>query len=442
MMRRFLTGVFAWVVATCMAMAALADEVFEKPVRLQADGTVIDTGSKAWAHSSPCMEDLDGDGLKDLIVGDFSGKFHVYKNVGKPNAPVFHDIGKLQAGGKDASVRIYCCIGAQPRFVDLDGDGIRDFISNSYDPGHCYFFRGLPDHKFAAGVELLDKNGVPVRSSPKQKQNFQSFGSFFTPVDWNGNGVYSLLIGCFEGHLKLRINEGTAKKAVFAEENQDVLADGQPIQVARHCCPVVADWDGDGLWDLIVSSEDGGVVWYRNVGDRHAPKFAKAVTLVKKCDGNGFDRIQWSDDDIKPGVRVQIEVADLNGDGKIDLLLGDFYSVYEPKKDLTEGQKTRLKKLLADLDSCNKPWAEKFKSFKKEFSKRYPGDASFGDKATVEWRKAYTALQDSPEAKDCKKREKELCQQIRPLLAKTRHDGDESYYLQIPHGYVWLFLRK
>ncbi|MFH1304107.1 MAG: VCBS repeat-containing protein, partial [Planctomycetota bacterium] len=175
-----------------------AEDLFEKPVRLKADGKVIDTGS-AWGHSSPCIEDLDGDRLDDLILGDFKGKFYYYKNVGRSDAPVYISIGKIQADGKDAKVNIYCCVGGQPRFVDLDGDGIRDFISSSYDPGYCYYFRGLPKQKFAAPIELVDKAGIPVRSSVQQKQDYQSFGSFYTPVDWDADGDFDLLIGSFDG---------------------------------------------------------------------------------------------------------------------------------------------------------------------------------------------------------------------------------------------------
>ncbi len=71
-----------------------ADDVFEKPVRLQADGEVIDTGKASWAHSAPCVEDIDGDGLPDLIVGDFSGKLSVYRNVGTRNKPAYHFVGR------------------------------------------------------------------------------------------------------------------------------------------------------------------------------------------------------------------------------------------------------------------------------------------------------------------------------------------------------------
>jgi len=421
---------------------AAADDIFEKPVRLQADGQIIDTGRSAWAHSSPCVEDIDGDGLKDLIVGDFSGKFHVYKNVGKHNKPVYHDAGYLQADDKNASVRIYCCIGAQPRFLDLNGDGLRDFISNSYDPGHCFFFRGLPDHKFAAAEELIDKAGIPVRSAPQQKQDHESFGSFFTPVDWDADGDLDLLIGCFDGHLKLRINEGDAKNAVFAAENKSVQAGDRPLKVERHCCPVVADWDGDGLWDLLISSEDGSVTWFRNLGTKEVPRFDVGTAIVDKCSGNGFDRLLWSDSDIKPGIRVQIEVVDYNSDGKQDLLLGDFYSAYEPRADLSEKEQEQLQQLIAEVDAAAKPYAAKRKELQEEFHKRYPGDAIFSDKAEAEWKKAYLALKKSPEAENWKKREKELAQRIRPLLARTRGQDDACHHLQIAHGYVWLFLRK
>lgn len=75
--------------------ADVVETVFEPPVRLMADGEVIDTG-EAWGHSSPCVADLDGDGLDDLILGDFSGKTlyylcqshgHVWVYLRKPSGP-------------------------------------------------------------------------------------------------------------------------------------------------------------------------------------------------------------------------------------------------------------------------------------------------------------------------------------------------------------------
>jgi hypothetical protein len=85
---------------------AKAAACLEKPVRLKADGAFIDTGA-AWGHASPWLVDIDGDGKRDLIVGDFSGKFRVFLNTGTNARPVYKSAGFLQAGGVDAHVPIY-----------------------------------------------------------------------------------------------------------------------------------------------------------------------------------------------------------------------------------------------------------------------------------------------------------------------------------------------
>ena len=61
---------------------------FERPVRLKAGGVAIRVESPGYA--APCWADVDGDGKKDLLVGQFNqGKIRVFKNLGE---------GKLAAG--------------------------------------------------------------------------------------------------------------------------------------------------------------------------------------------------------------------------------------------------------------------------------------------------------------------------------------------------------
>jgi hypothetical protein len=61
---------------------------FQPPVRLMADGIPVRVDSPGWA--CPCWADIDGDGKKDLLVGQFrGGKIRVYRNLGE---------GKLAAG--------------------------------------------------------------------------------------------------------------------------------------------------------------------------------------------------------------------------------------------------------------------------------------------------------------------------------------------------------
>lgn len=56
-------------------------------------------------HSAPVFKDWDGDGLPDLLVGQFDGgRLRIYKNVGTREQPRFKDFVWFEVGGKIASV--------------------------------------------------------------------------------------------------------------------------------------------------------------------------------------------------------------------------------------------------------------------------------------------------------------------------------------------------
>lgn len=73
---------------------------FAPPVRVTAGGVPIRVESPGYA--APCFVDVDGDGKKDLVVGQFNqGKMRVYKNLGNGK---FAEGVWLKAGGKVAEV--------------------------------------------------------------------------------------------------------------------------------------------------------------------------------------------------------------------------------------------------------------------------------------------------------------------------------------------------
>ena len=73
------------------------------PIRLEADGKPIDAVDIG--HAAPCVADIDGDGIQDLLVGQFSrGALLIYRNVGTNAEPKLAAGVKFKDGKEDGSV--------------------------------------------------------------------------------------------------------------------------------------------------------------------------------------------------------------------------------------------------------------------------------------------------------------------------------------------------
>ena len=103
-MSRGLIGLAMGVCFLASTTFAQESKELEQPVRLKAGDALIDTGEHI-AHAGPLFGDYDGDGLPDLLVGNFRGHIQVYKNVGSRKAPKFKDMGLLKAGGETVKVK-------------------------------------------------------------------------------------------------------------------------------------------------------------------------------------------------------------------------------------------------------------------------------------------------------------------------------------------------
>ncbi len=78
------------------------------PVRLEADGKPIDMGLfSSIAHAGPWIADVDCDGDRDLLVGDFPGYFWFFRNVGTEDQPKYKAEGQLTAGEQPAKTPVY-----------------------------------------------------------------------------------------------------------------------------------------------------------------------------------------------------------------------------------------------------------------------------------------------------------------------------------------------
>jgi hypothetical protein len=236
--------------------------------------------------------------------------------------------------------------------VDLDADGNDDIISGSYWPGHVYVFKGEGAGKFAKGTELLEADGTKIIASKpwasEEDPDMDSLAAAPWMVDFDDDGDLDLLVGNISGRVMLVPNEGTAKEPKFSKERIALLGGTQPIRVGGgDAGPVTADWDGDGKWDLIVGSGDGAVVFFRNIGEKGKPVFAPGRDLIAKG-ARGYQPWGHGEEPTHQGGRTKVCVADYDGDGRLDLLVGDFATVKKPEPKLTAQQVAQRDKLRAE----------------------------------------------------------------------------------------------
>jgi hypothetical protein len=103
----------------------------------------------------------------------------------------------------------------------------------------------------------------------------------------------------------------------------------------------VADWDGDGLHDVMTNGIWGKVVWYKNVGTKRAPKLAagQPVELALPA-GTKAPHPSWNWWKPKGGElvsqwRTTPQMIDWNNDGLMDLVMSDadgYLALYERKR--------------------------------------------------------------------------------------------------------------
>jgi len=274
--------------------------------------------------------------------------------------------------------------------VDLDGDGYKDLLSGSYSrmdkdmAGTFQVLYGKKDGTFRKAEELKGTDGEPLIIPTKDKDNItEKICTRPFAVDWDGDGHLDLVTGNFTGTFYWFKGEGKGK---FAPKPEVINAGDKPLKIEGvHSDPFVVDWDGDGDLDIVSGSSDASVRWAENkAGKGKPPVLEPFQVLVKEGPGYQGDK-NLTDDDLKrPTYASRVWVEDVNGDGKLDLLVGDSVTLTSRPKGLSEEDAKKkqaewqaaTKEALAKL---NDPKAdeETRKKASEEYSKLYQRRSEF-----------------------------------------------------------------
>lgn len=337
----------------------------------------IDRFTDSWG---PCrVEDLNKDGALDIVVGST-----FLKNENPDGWPVKVSAGIALEGLTD------------PSFMDIDGDGVLDAVNlepikdGDIQDFHATWSRGLGGDPptfapaepvadvapfrlgYLAGATDGTRRGLLVLHDVFQRISFYEHtgpGPEFTTArllasesavmslsdqawpcvcDWDHDGDWDLLVGGGYGWPRIVKNSGSSQRPAFADAEM-IVSGGKPIRFVRneilggkhwhnmgYNYPVYADWDGDGLEDLLFCNETNRIFWYRNVGKKEAPDFGECQqVIVDGCEDSdetralSVKRAEEQDsaypvEDNQPFFwRTGGAFADWNGDGLMDLATHD-----------------------------------------------------------------------------------------------------------------------
>lgn len=283
-----------------------------------------DMHTLAWA-----VADVDGDGRFDLVCGGVSSLLYYFPGradgrFDRPRQLLTHDGHEIDFPG----------VFPYPLFRDVDGDGALDLMLGSEDGtlGVC-FNRARP------GEAMLLMPPVFLQ----EERAHLNAGTLAIPVaaDWNGDGLVDILSGSANGRVYYWENIGTPELPVYRTP-VELAAGGRPIILRAgpdgsvqgegesdwgYTNIEVADWDMDGLKDLIVTGVRGEHVFFRNIGEPGEPRLAPGTLIEVDFPGEtpvppGF-RFRPRGRELLTVTRCRPSVFDWNGDGLVDYIVTD-----------------------------------------------------------------------------------------------------------------------
>ena len=325
--------------------------VYEPPQDLMADGKPIDT----FGCPSPNFDDFDGDGDLDLLCGEFLDGFTYFENLGTRQQPRYAKGTRLTlADGSPLKMDLQMIV---PVAFDWDKDGDLDLIVGDED-GRVALIENVGNSATpVANSPDLPSRRVPAFAAPvyfQQQAETLKCGALATPFgfDWDGDQDIDIISGNTAGYIEFFENlsgPGVATPQWAAPRRLE--ADGKTFRIMAgpngsvqgpaeakwgYTTLNVADWDSDGLPDIVFNSILGRVQWLKNVGTRTSPRLAAPRSIEVEWEG-APPKPAWTwwkpaGKELVTQWRTTPVVSEFTGDGLLDLAMLDpegFFVLFE-----------------------------------------------------------------------------------------------------------------
>lgn len=316
--------------------------------------------------------DVDNDGEKDLIVSpntsansqNFESVWY-YKNIGSTEVPVF----EFQKTNFLQDQMIDVGEASIPVFVDINQDGKMDVVVSNYG----YY---SSSHPFSQQLMLMINVGT--ETEPEFEVVDEDFlnisqhqlGLNLAPAfaDLNNDGKPDMILGDMQGRLHYFVNTSDGNDYSFDLQASPMTDNnGNVIDAGTFAAPFMVDLDRDGTNDLLIGCKNGNIWYYENTGNENAHEFTLSTdslgnmtTALSTWPHNGYStpvvhevdgayhlfagsrhgnlyHYANIEDDINgdytltntsavnyQGIRVHATIADLNDNGELDLILGNY----------------------------------------------------------------------------------------------------------------------
>ncbi len=327
---------------------------------IEIPSSIIEDG---WCsvYSSPAAADVDGDGVNELLIPDFTNLYgdmkyfgiRAYRGSSFYGGVAYYGVHTSDAGGilwspadfdndghtefavveKEATGGIYhgCVMGIlsgstafcqlfgfslprEPRHIqtaDADGDGLPDIVV-FYDYGYSVF---LNDGSWLNHVKLWDDAGLQTPVTPAA----HAYATSLVPSnvwqgDFNGDGSPDFLLAPHDdGNLYLALGRGDGSFTVSTGASLPVYEQQSMGEDDDKLSCHVADFNGDGLSDVVMTK----TMYYRNASGH---LYFRTYTYWLFSDGHRLNVFK-SASSLRPddGLYRLHLAGDFNGDGLCDV---------------------------------------------------------------------------------------------------------------------------